>query len=108
MITVNEKSTLKIGISLTDENGAVHDISSVISCRWQLSDSEGGVINNRSFENGLISASPIVLTGDDLVSAGRNGYLLLCVKIVYDSSSGTNLTATQEMPIRVIELVNVS
>lgn len=107
MIKINEKSTIRFQITLTDEAGDNHDISSVVSCRWQLSDISGNVINNRTFENGLITTPDIVLSGDDLATSGRDSFRILAVVIVYNSTTGSNLQATEEIRFKVVNMVNI-
>lgn len=108
MITVNEKSTARFTLTMTDESGVDHAISTVTSCRWQLTDAEGHVINNRTFDLGLITSPDIILTGEDLAIGGHGIHRILSVVIVYNSSSGSGLTATGEHRFKITDLSGIA
>ena len=103
----NEGGTLAVTVTFTDETGTEQAISALTSARWQLSDKDGNVINSRSFANGLFTANPVILSGDDL-AVGTNGTVrYFAVSIVYNSTSGTGLTANDEYKFTVQNLVNI-
>jgi hypothetical protein len=105
-VTVNEEGTLKVVITFTDENDTEHDISSLTSVNWQLSDHCGTVIGTRTFANGLITANPVILSGDDLALSNTKKRRVFAVRIVYTSSSGAGLTANEELEFRINDLIN--
>ena len=104
----NEAGSLILDIAFTDENGDTHVLSTLTSVRWQLTDERGNVINNNDFASNLITESPIVLTGDDLEIGSGGTIRFLGVKIVYNSSSGTGLTATEEHQFQIVDLKSIS
>ena len=105
-INVNEEGTLKAVLTFVDEDGTDHDISSLTSVNWQLSDSNGTIINGRTFASNLITANPICLSGDDLAIPTANTIRVLAVRIVYTSSCGAGLTANEELKFLITDLVN--
>ena len=106
-IRTNEEGTLAFTVTFTDETGTEHDVASLTSARWQLSDEAGNVINNRSFANGLFTANPVILSGDDLAIGGNGTVRYFAVSIVYNSTSGSGLTANDEQKFNINDLINV-
>lgn len=107
-IRPNENGTLKIEISFTDEEGVSHSLNSLTSVKWQLSDRAGNVINNRSFENGLITSNPVMLSGEDLAIGDSGSVRVFAVKIVYNSTNGNDLEEIEEEKFAIKDLVNVA
>lgn len=111
MITVNERSTMSFDITVTDANGDPVSLDRLTSIRWQLSDISGNVINNRTFENGLITEGPVVLTDDDLAITTRSicdVKRAITVKVVYTSDLGPDLNATEEAQFIIDDLINIT
>jgi hypothetical protein len=105
--TVNEEGTLKVDITFTDEEDTTHELNTLTSVNWQLSDMSGNVINERSFANGLITSSPVMLTGDDLAIGSDGIYRTFALKIVYDSTNGTDLNSKEEIKFEITDLISV-
>ena len=95
-------------ITLTDENDIDHDLSSLTSVNWQLSDYDGNVIRDMTFENGLITENPVILTCKDLEIGSDGPYRIFAIKIVYNSSDGTGLCEKDEYRFKINNLVNFS
>jgi hypothetical protein len=103
--TVNEKSTLPIEASFTDEDGAAVTPSSIT---WTLTDHNGNVINNRED----VSATPgetvtILLSGDDLAIGSNGRVRVLTVEALYNSTLGNDLPLKEEIYFSIKDLVNV-
>lgn len=103
----NEGSAVTFSLDFTDSNGVSFDIESLTEVRFQLCDPDGVIINDRSFENGLIDSENIVLTGDDLFIGDNGTIRYLGIKAVYDSSLGAGLTATFEEKFILNDLKNI-
>lgn len=102
---VNEGSTIVFSLDFTDENGVSFGIESLKSVRFQVCDASGTVINNRSFENGLLTSNEIVLSGPDLlISDGTVRYI--AVSAVYDSNLGAPLPLHHEQKFIINDLKN--
>lgn len=105
--SVNEEGSILVNIIITDSTGYVFPLESMESVRWQLSDKYGAIINNRTFDNGLITENPIVLTGDDLIIDDSGICRIVAVKIVYNSDIQENLNATEEGEFKINDLINI-
>ena len=103
-----EKSTLKVSVSFTDEEG-----TSVApdTLEWTLTNSTGTVINSR--EDVTIttpeSTEVIMLTGDDLsIVDGGDLARHLTLNGTYDSTNQNDLSLTVLITFKVRPLVAVS
>ena len=105
---VNEAGTIQFLLAFTDSNGVSFGIESLNEVRFQVVDSAGTVIKDRSFANGLLSTNSIILTGEDLAVRTSGPDLYLGIKAVYNSDVGANLTATFEEKFIINDLKNIT
>jgi hypothetical protein len=90
-----EDGTAIITLTFTDEDG-----TTVIptELKWQLMETDGTIINNRTFALGSFTGTTIVLFGDDLaIEDGESLCRILSVQGIYDSTAGNNLPIKGEL-----------
>ena len=63
---IAEKGTAIVTISPVDDNGTSLTFAQLTSPEWQLMNTDGTVINDRTFENSAMASLQFVLSGDDL------------------------------------------
>lgn len=99
-----EKGTAVITMSFIDQAG-----ESVMpySLQWQLMRKNGAVVNGRTFANGSLTGTHVVLTGNDLAmfGDGDGGVRVFSVQGEYDSSIGTGLKITGECIFKIESLL---
>lgn len=103
----NERGTLKVTISFTDESG---DAVTPATVTWSLTDENGTVINSRSNVSigSLDTSVTLVLSGADLALVNASVDRILTVRITYDSDLGSGLTENEEALFKINPLVNVT
>ena len=67
---IAEKGTAIVTISPVDDNGTSLTFAQLTSPEWQLMNTDGTVINDRTFENSAMASLQFVLSGDDLAIFG--------------------------------------
>ena len=67
---IAEKGTAIVTISPVDDNGTALAFAQLTSPEWQLMNTDGTVINDRTFENSAMASLQFVLSGDDLAIFG--------------------------------------
>lgn len=104
---VQEKSTLVITATFTDEDG--NSVAPNPYLFWSLTDLEGNIINGRDSVYVAVSETiKIVLRGNDLaLSADKDEYRLVTVEGTYDSALGDNLPIKKSIKFLVKNLVKV-
>jgi len=106
-----EKSTAKISVSFTDEDGSAATPS---AATWTLTDEEGTLINSREDVNieSLDSSIDIALSGDDLAfQSGESGdsvYRIITLEWTYSSDLGAGLPGKDSLKFSLVDLVAVS
>ena len=99
-----EQGTAVVTLAFTDEDGATVVPT---GSAWQLMQTDGTVVNSRTFALSTFSGTKVVLSGDDLAMFGSSdsGDRVFSVKGVYDSSAGSGLTIPAELSFRVQKLL---
>lgn len=69
---IAEKGTAIVTISPVDDNGTSLAFAQLTSPGWQLMNTDGTVINDRTFENSAMASLQFVLSGDDLAIFGES------------------------------------
>ena len=69
---IAEKGTAIVTISPVDDNGTSLTFAQLTSPEWQLMNTDGTVINDRTFENSAMASLQFVLSGDDLAIFGES------------------------------------
>jgi len=67
---IAEKGTAIVTISPVDDNGTALTFAQLTSPEWQLMNTDGTVINDRTFANSAMTSLQFVLSGDDLAIFG--------------------------------------
>ena len=104
----NERSTAIVTMSFKDED---NNAATPSNLQWQLMQTNGTVVNERSFEDCSFSAdggsAEIVLSGDDLAMFGAydSGHRVFSVQGEYDSNAGTGLPITGEAVFQIQKLL---
>ena len=68
--SIAEKGTAIVTISPVDDNGTSLTFAQLTNPEWQLMNTDGTVINDRTFENSAMTSLQFVLSGDDLAIFG--------------------------------------
>jgi len=103
---VDEEGTMKFTITFEDESDVEWSIDSLTSASWQLSDYDGNIIGDMTFDNESILEIPVVLTCKDLAIGSNGPYRIFAVKIIYNSSDGIGLCNKQEYRFKINNLIN--
>ena len=69
---IAEKGTAIVTISPVDDNGTSLTFAQLTNPEWQLMNTDGTVINDRTFENSAMTSLQFVLSGDDLAIFGES------------------------------------
>ena len=69
---IAEKGTAIVTISPVDDNGTALTFAQLTSPEWQLMNTDGTVINDRTFANSAMTSLQFVLAGDDLAIFGES------------------------------------
>lgn len=69
---IAEKGTAIVTISPVDDNGTALTFAQLTSPEWQLMNTDGTVINDRTFANSDMASLQFVLSGDDLAIFGES------------------------------------
>ena len=69
---IAEKGTAIVTISPVDDNGTALTFAQLTSPEWQLMNTDGTVINDRTFANSAMASLQFVLSGDDLAIFGES------------------------------------
>ena len=69
---IAEKGTAIVTVSPVDDNGTALTFAQLTSPEWQLMNTDGTVINDRTFENSAMASLQFVLSGDDLAIFGES------------------------------------
>lgn len=97
--SVNERSTLVLELIIKDSTGTVVVPTAT---NWQLQKLDGTIVNNRSFANGSLSGTTIVITDDDTALDSTGDIKrILAVEALYDSAIGSDLKITGEIMIYI-------
>ena len=67
---IAEKGTAIVTISTVDDNGTALTFAQLTNPEWQLMNTDGTVINDRTFANSAMTSLQFVLSGDDLAIFG--------------------------------------
>ena len=67
---IPEKGTAIVTISSVDDNGTSLAFAQLTKPEWQLMNTNGTVINDRTFANSAMTSLQFVLSGDDLAIFG--------------------------------------
>jgi len=67
---IAEKGTAIVTISSVDDNGTSLAFAQLTNPEWQLMNTDGTVINDRTFANSAMTSLQFVLSGDDLAIFG--------------------------------------
>lgn len=87
-VTPNEEGAAVISVSPTDENGTALAIGDLTNPCWQLMDSAGNVINDRSFDLCPLTALEWLISGDDLAIGDYGVKRKIAFKATYSSTIG--------------------
>ncbi len=100
----SEKGTAVVSLAFTDEDGTTIVPASLA---WQLMETDGTVINSRTFAVSTFSGTQIVLSGLDLAIFGSSdsGIRVLSIQGVYDSSAGSALPLKGECKFSIDRLL---
>ena len=103
---IYEKSTAGFVIELRDES---LDIVEPKTAYWQLTKTDGTIINNRSFANCPLVDGKIIVSGDDLAIFGEMDTRIRVVAIMatYDSTNGLDLPCNKEFEFSIIRMVSI-
>ena len=102
----NERGTAVFTIAFTDEND-----NTVVpnTAAWQLMQTDGTVVNERSFENCSLTETTVVLSGDDLqLFDNDDRERIFAVQATYDSDVGSDLSLNDEVKFKITNLVSQS
>lgn len=109
----NEKAGILFDFQFTDDTGTV-DISAAISAKFQLTQNDGTIVNDRSF---LLSDIPengqIFLYGDDLqLFTGEDcGKRKLAIDVIYNTTIGgidyDNAAITEEFVFYIENITSI-
>ena len=69
---IAEKGTAIVTISPVDDNGTSLTFSQLMNPEWQLMNTDGTVINDRTFASSDMTSLQFVLSGDDLAIFGES------------------------------------
>lgn len=69
---IAEKGTAIVTISPVDDNGTALTFAQLTSPEWQLMNTDGTVINDRTFASSAMTSLQFVLSGDDLAIFGES------------------------------------
>ena len=67
---IAEKGTAIVTVSPVDDNGTALTFAQLTNPEWQLMNTDGTVINDRTFANTTMTSLQFVLSGDDLAIFG--------------------------------------
>ncbi len=67
---IAEKGTAIVTISPVDDNGTALTFAQLTTHEWQLMNTDGTVINDRTFANSAMTSLQFILSGDDLAIFG--------------------------------------
>ena len=67
---IAEKGTAIVTISTVDDNGTALTFAQLTNPEWQLMNTDGTVINDRTFANSAMTSLQFILSGDDLAIFG--------------------------------------
>jgi len=67
---IAEKGTAIVTVSPVDDNGIALTFAQITNPEWQLMNTDGTVINDRTFANSAMTSLQFVLSGDDLAIFG--------------------------------------
>ena len=99
----NEKGTAVFTVTFTDEDGATVVPT---EAAWQLSKTNGDIVNSRSFDNCTFTGSTVVLTGDDLqLFSSDNRYRIFAVQATYDGTVD-DMQITDEVRFKINNLIS--
>jgi hypothetical protein len=103
---IYEKSTTAFIVELQDESLEIIEPKTAF---WQLTKTDGTIINNRSFVNCPLVDGKIVLSGEDLAIFGDLDTRIRVVAIMatYDSTNGIDLPCNKEFEFCIIRMVSV-
>lgn len=107
-VRASEGGTLRALVTLKDVYGVEVTSAAIDEIRWQLSDRDGVVINDRTFANGLLLGNDIVMHGDDLIITNDDPIRILAISIIYDSSIGQDLPENTEIAFAIDDLININ
>ena len=93
---IAEKGTAIVTISPVDDNGTSLTFAQLTSPEWQLMNTDGTVINDRTFENSAMASLQFVLSGDDLAIFGDSdrGNRVLSFSAQYTGALDDNTSFT--------------
>lgn len=105
----NEKGTAVVTAVPTDEDGNELVFNQLSNPQWQLMQSDGTIVNERSFANSALTALTWVIYGDDLAIFGvaDGGERVLTFTATYDSTLGDGLPLHSEFKFHVQELLGI-
>ena len=93
---IPEKGTAIVTISSVDDNGTSLAFAQLTKPEWQLMNTNGTVINDRTFANSAMTSLQFVLSGDDLAIFGDSdrGNRVLSFSAQYTGTLDDNTSFT--------------
>jgi hypothetical protein len=93
---IPEKGTAIVTISSVDDNGTSLAFAQLTKPEWQLMNTNGTVINDRTFANSAMTSLQFVLSGDDLAIFGDSdrGNRVLSFSAQYTGTLGDSTSFT--------------
>jgi hypothetical protein len=67
---IAEKGTAIVTVSPVDDNGTALTFAQLTNPEWQLMNTDGTVINDRTFANSAMTSLQFILSGEDLAIFG--------------------------------------
>lgn len=107
-VSPNERGSIVLTTSFLDTGGNPIYVTDLILNTWQLTDTYGNVINDRSFALSSIPTNGIiVLSGDDLdVASRKDPWRVITFKLSYTSNEYGVMPLTDEYGFSVNNLLN--
>ena len=93
---IPEKGTAIVTIVPLDDNGTAVSFAQLTNPEWQLMNTDGTVINDRTFANSAMASLQFVLSGDDLAIFGDSdrGNRVLSFSAQYTGALDDNTSFT--------------
>jgi hypothetical protein len=107
-IEPTENGTAIVTLTPKDEATPPRELAfeELINPAWQLTLSDGTIVNERSFENCPLTALQFVISGADLQDIeGQSRKRILGIQFWYNSTVGLNLPCTDEASFNIRKLV---
>lgn len=105
----NEEGTAVFSVSPTDEDGNALVFAQLGNPQWQMSTTDGTVIEGCEYSDSSMSSLEFVVSGDQLsiLDSDDTGVRILTFKATYNSSSGSDLPLHAECKFKIQNLVGI-